>query len=38
LGLTYGSNYITINVDSSNNITESNEGDNTISQSFFVNY
>jgi len=37
-GLTYGSNYITINVDSSNNITESNEGDNTISQSFFVNY
>ena len=37
-GLTYGSNYITVNVDSSNNISESNEGDNTLSQSFFVNY
>lgn len=37
-GLTYGSNYMTIIVDSANNITESNEGDNSISQSFFVNY
>ncbi len=37
-GLTYGSNYITIIVDSANNIIETNEGDNTISQTFFVNY
>ncbi len=37
-GLTYGSNYMTIIIDSANNITESNEGDNSISQSFFVNY
>ena len=36
--LTYGSNYVTITADSANSITESNEGDNTISQSFFVNY
>ncbi len=37
-GATYGSNYMTIIVDSANSITESNEGDNSISQSFFVNY
>jgi hypothetical protein len=37
-GLTSGSNYITIIVDSANNIIETNEGDNTITQSFSVNY
>ncbi|MEI6553267.1 MAG: CARDB domain-containing protein [bacterium] len=35
-GLTYGSNYITIVIDPSNNITESNKADNSISQSFTV--
>ena len=37
-GLTYGTNSMTIIVDSANSITESNEGDNSISQSFFVSY
>ena len=32
----YGSNYLTIMVDSGNNINESNESDNTIGQSFLV--
>jgi CARDB len=36
--LTYGSNYITVTADSGNNIVESNDNDNVISRSFFVNY
>lgn len=36
--IVYGSNYMTITIDSTNSVTESNEGDNVISQSFFVNY
>lgn len=37
-GLSYGSNYVTIFIDSTNTVNESSEGNNILSKTFFVNY